>query len=218
MFLDIFGAITSFLATFYFIRLHSSAWLISLVAISLNSWLYWQKGIYADMVLELFYFITTCYGWFYWRHTNKNSYQSILTLNLNQWLLLLIAISALFLTIYFALIYFTNSDIATLDALTTSLSLVGQWLMCYKFIATWLIWFFTDAIYAYLYWQKQIPFHALLMTLYTFMALYGYYSWLKILQHTRTKHGLKRMKQAMKTVPKSSAMKEKSKVVFSPKV
>ncbi|WP_131780941.1 nicotinamide riboside transporter PnuC [Legionella gresilensis] len=181
MFLDIFGALTSFLATFYFIRLNSSAWLISLVAISLNSWLYWQKGIYADMVLELFYFITTCYGWFNWRRTQKNISQSILSLNLKQWLLLLIAINGLFLTINFALIYFTNSDVATLDALTTSLSLVGQWLMCHKFIATWLIWFITDAIYAYLYWQKQIPFHALLMTVYTIMALYGYYSWLKIL-------------------------------------
>ncbi|MGQ3888211.1 nicotinamide riboside transporter PnuC [Legionella sp. CNM-1927-20] len=200
MFLDIFGAITSFLATFYFIRLNSSAWLISLAAISLNSWLYWQKGIYADMFLELFYFITTCYGWFRWHRTNKNIYQSILILNLKQWLLVLIAISSLFLTIYYALTYFTNSDVATLDALTTSLSLVGQWLMCHKFIATWLIWFITDAIYAYLYLQKQIPFHVSLMILYTIMALYGYYSWFQILRNSNNNQSaLKLIEQATKT-------------------
>ncbi|WP_419420418.1 nicotinamide riboside transporter PnuC [Legionella sp. D16C41] len=187
MFLDILGTCLSLLATIYFIRLNSYGWLISLVATSLNSLLYWQKGIYADMLLEIFYFITSCYGWFKWRQPSDNEHQSIQILKAKQWYILLTIILSLFLSIKFILTFFTNSDVAILDALTTSLSLAGQWLMCYKFIATWIVWLITDALYAYLYLQKNIPFHTLLMIIYTLMALYGYHNWSKILKYNSLK-------------------------------
>ncbi|WP_115302019.1 nicotinamide riboside transporter PnuC [Legionella beliardensis] len=185
MFLDIVGALTSFLATYYFIRLNSRGWLISLVATSLNGWLYWQKGIYSDMLLESFYFITTCYGWLQWQRPITSTNKPILVLKEKQWFTLGIAILALFMIIFFILTAFTNSNVAALDALTTALSLAGQWLMCHKIITTWLIWFITDALYAYLYLQKHIPFHVLLMLIYTIMASYGYFSWLKALRNHR---------------------------------
>lgn len=62
MLLDILGAIISLLSTYYFIRLDSKAWLTSLFATCLNAFLYWQKGIYADMILESFYFLALAMG------------------------------------------------------------------------------------------------------------------------------------------------------------
>jgi nicotinamide mononucleotide transporter len=178
MLLDIFGAVTSLLSTYYFIRLDSKAWLITLFATCLNGFLYWQKGIYADMLLESFYFLSTCYGWYVWQKPIPRL-GIIRKLSTKQWYLLLILLLSCFLLISGLLFTFTRSNVVILDALTTSLSIAAQWLMCYKAITTWIFWFFTDAIYAYMYLHKQLPFHCLLMLVYTGMAIVGYLTWAK---------------------------------------
>ncbi|WP_347251248.1 nicotinamide riboside transporter PnuC [Legionella sp.] len=176
MLLDILGAIISLLSTYYFIRLDSKAWLTSLFATCLNAFLYWQKGIYADMILESFYFFSTCYGWYVWQNPTPQR-ENIRSLSKKHWYLLLVLLPSCFLLISTLLVMFTRSDVIILDALTTSLSLAAQWLMCYKAIATWIFWFFTDVIYAYMYLHKQLPFHCLLMLVYMGMAAIGYLTW-----------------------------------------
>lgn len=179
MFLDFFGALASLLSTYYFIRLHQKAWLISLIATSLNTLLYWQKGIYADMVLELFYFLSACYGWYLWQKPTKQL-DPVRTLSKNQWCLLLSAFIICYLLLSSMLATYTSSTVVKLDALTTSLSLVAQWLMCFRAVATWFFWLLTDAIYAYLYLSKQLTFHCLLMIIYLIMAVMGYLTWTKL--------------------------------------
>lgn len=66
-----------------------------------------------------------------------------------------------------------------MDAFTTALSLIAEGLMCYKFSATWVIWFFIDAVYVKLNLQKQLPYHALLMMIYLAIAVAVYLYWLK---------------------------------------
>lgn len=178
--LDSIGALASIISTYYFIRLSRHAWLISLIAIGLNGCLYWQKGIYGDMSLELLYFFTTCYGWVLWRKPTNHSHKTITQLRQWQWVLLIASIASLFFIIKTLLVHFTHSTVATLDALTTSLSLAAQYLMCHKTITTWVLWFLTDAIYAYLYWHKQLPVHTLLMLIYTGMAVIGYCNWVRM--------------------------------------
>ncbi|ARG97886.1 nicotinamide riboside transporter PnuC [Legionella micdadei] len=176
MMLDLFGAICSLLSTYYFIRLDCKAWLTTLFATCFNGFLYWQKGIYADMLLESFYFFSTCYGWYVWQKPTPQL-EGIRNLSKKQWHLLLTLLLGCFILISTLLLMFTRSDVVLLDALTTSLSLTAQWLMCYKAIATWIFWLFTDAIYAYMYLHKQLPFHCLLMLVYTGMAGVGYLTW-----------------------------------------
>lgn len=178
--LDLLGATTSLISTCFFIRGSYKAWPISLMAIFINSFLYWKKGIYADMSLEFAYLFFTCYGWYYWQSTKTIKLTNI-TVQLSKfsWLMLAISIIFLFTSIKLFLYHFTASTVSTLDAVTTSLSLTAQWLMCYKKIITWVLWFITDVIYGYLYWQKELPLHTLLMLVYTGLAILGYYTWKK---------------------------------------
>ncbi|KTC85658.1 MULTISPECIES: nicotinamide riboside transporter PnuC [Legionella] len=178
MLLDILGTVTSLLSTYYFIRLDNKAWLMTLLATCFNSVLYWQNGIYADMLLELFYFLSTCYGWYLWKKPTE-PLGNIRKLSKKQWTLLLIAIMGCFILFSILLTTFTPSNVVLLDALTTSLSLAAQWLMCHKALATWFFWLVTDSIYAYMYFQKQLPFHCLLMIVYMGMAIIGYLTWTK---------------------------------------
>lgn len=180
MFFDLAGATLSLLSTYYFIRLNNKAWLVGIAATCLNGWLYWQQGIYADMMLEVVYFLSMGYGWYRWQRTRQNKtnqQREIGYLNLGQSTGLMVLIMVVFSSIYFSLIVFTKSTVAFLDATTTSLSLIAQGLMCHKIIVTWLLWFITDLLYALMYFNKHLPFHTGLMLVYTGMAVTGYVVW-----------------------------------------
>ncbi|BCA95908.1 nicotinamide mononucleotide transporter [Legionella antarctica] len=181
MFFDLFGASVSLISTYYFIRLNSKAWPVGMIATVINSWLYWHKGIYADMLLEFFYFLSMVYGWYKWQkklpRCITSAQSSLGYLRPLQWILLCVLFVMLYISIYFLLATFTHSTVALLDAATTSLSLVAQWLMCHKIIITWILWFITDALYAVMYLSKSLPFHSILMIIYTFMAIAGYLVW-----------------------------------------
>lgn len=180
--LDGVSASSSLMATYYFIRLAPCAWIISLLAICLNSYLYWKTGIYAEMGLEFIYFCTTCYGLLRWRHDDAMNDNAIQPINPKQsyWIILTLIILAL--SIEALLSHYTNSTVPIIDALTTSLSIIAQWLMCKKIITTWILWFITDGIYTYLYFLKGLPFHMVLMGVYCVMAVIGYFNWIKLLK------------------------------------
>ena len=176
MLFDFCGALISLLSTYYFIRLDLKAWPMGLLATCLNGWLYWQKGIYADMCLELFYCLSLCYGWYRWSSLGPKKSLKPRYLSNKQWCQLGVTILGIY-SLIFSLLSLSHSTVATLDALTTSLSIVAQWLMCHKIIATWVLWFIADALYAVMYLNKALPFHASLMILYTGFAVVGYMHW-----------------------------------------
>lgn len=181
MLFDLFSSLTSLLSTYYFIRMDSKAWLVGVIATLLNGWLYYQKGIYGDMVLESLYFLSMGYGWTKWRKkgTSNTNNSGLVSGSLRplQWVSLGLIFCFVFTGIHYLLQAFTHSTVALLDAATTSLSLMAQLLMCHKVIGTWILWFITDALYAAMYLHKNLPFHSILMIVYTVMAIVGYLSW-----------------------------------------
>ncbi|MFI4919603.1 MAG: nicotinamide riboside transporter PnuC [Legionellales bacterium] len=183
MLFDLIGTLVSLLSTYYFMRLNNKAWPLGMIATVINGGLYWHKGIYADMFLELCYFLSMCYGWHLWQRKHRldpdNTSHRLSTLTGKQWLLLLLILCCVFVVIHYLLQTLSDSNVAFLDAASTSLSLVAQWLMCHKIIITWLLWFITDTLYAFMYLSKDLPFHCGLMLIYIGMALTGYLLWLR---------------------------------------
>lgn len=188
MFFDIVGSLLSLLSTYYFIRLNNKAWLVGILAIFINGWLYWSKGIYADAILELIYLGNMIYGWFKWSKTGNNDVKGarLGSYTSSQWLVVILLFSMLFGLILYFLIAFAHSKIALLDATSTTLSLLAQWLMCQSIIVTWVIWFITDAIYLVMYFNKELVFHSLLMMVYMVLAVIGYLNWFKARQRFLT--------------------------------
>ncbi|RUQ95598.1 nicotinamide riboside transporter PnuC [Legionella septentrionalis] len=178
MLIDLFGAITALLATYFFIRRDMKAWMIGLVATSCNAWLYWQKGIFADMCLEIFYFFNFCYGWYLWSQQNELR-SKMIPLSLKQVVYVAGGVLILYCIIAGILTISTHSNVPMLDAATTALSITAQCAMCYKMMITWILWFCADCIYVILYYVKDLPFHVMLVLIYMGMAIIGFKTWRK---------------------------------------
>lgn len=185
MFLDLAGTLFSLLYIYYFIRMDNKVWYVGILASCFNTCAYWKSGIYADMCLEVFYFLFMIYGWYKWQH-DSNDALTVNRLSITHWILLSLSFILGFILIYLTLISFTLSNVPVIDSLTTTLSLVAQWLMCHKSIVTWIFWFIVDALYFILYLTKNLPFHAFLMIIYTGMAITGYLMWAKTNKESRS--------------------------------
>jgi nicotinamide mononucleotide transporter len=179
--LDPIGAGLSLTATVLFARAHIGAWPVSLLAIAVNSVLFFQRAIYGDMFLQGVYLALTLYGWYWW--LNKNSTTSTRPVTFGKWPQIMLEMMLMIIAsvgMAWVLRYYTNSDVASWDAICTGLSLWAQWLTCRKRMECWVVWFTVDALYFALYLYKGIPFHAANMAIYLGLAIYGWLHWRQI--------------------------------------
>ena len=95
------------------------------------------------------------------------------------WTLLIAAVWA---TIYWLLVTFTNSTVPLADSFTTALSIVGIWALAHKYLEQWFIWIAVDVVTSVLYFYKDIPFKATLYALYVVIAIAGYFKWRKMMK------------------------------------
>ncbi len=179
--LDFTGAGLSLASTYYFTQVKRLAWLVGLGAILLNSVLYWQKGIYGHLFLEIVYSFSMIYGWFQWSSGRGISPErKIRALTFHEGFIY--GLLALVLIWIFGLVLsnLTDSSIPFWDATSTVLSLLAQWMLCLKIIHCWILWFIVDVMIACIQYYKGIPCHSVVHWIYLGMAVVGYYRWKKL--------------------------------------
>ncbi len=180
--LDFLGAFFSVTCLVFFVRQNPWGWPISAIAIPFDILLYAKKGIYADMCLQIAYLTSTLYGWYQWCFGGvEHKGIKISYCPLAQKYLLLVLTTLGFFLLKAILSTYTHSQVVFLDALTTALSLLAQWLLCRKYIETWFVWAVTDVFYFYLYYAKGLPFHCLMVLVYFLFAGAGFFTWKRIL-------------------------------------
>jgi nicotinamide mononucleotide transporter len=145
-------------------------------------------GLYADMAINAFYFVMSVFGWYNWsrRDTNKQ-HVPITGLNLKQWLIYTILILTAFALIYYVLSHFTDSTVPMFDSFTTSLFIVGMWLMAIKKIENWILWIIGDLLVIPMFAIKGLAFTSVQYIVFLVLAIMGYIEWNKRLHSAETK-------------------------------
>lgn len=103
-----------------------------------------------------------------------------------RWLPLTGAFLVSFAAIAFVLIRCTDSTVPYGDSFTTALSIVGMWMLAQKYVEQWLVWIAVDAVCAGLYLYKGLYPTAALYALYTIIAVFGYFKWLRMMKTQNT--------------------------------
>ena len=86
--------------------------------------------LYADMGINAFYFIMSVYGWYKWSRKDENrKVRQISRANKMEWIIALAGTVLLFFIINYFLKNYTDSNVPLWDALTTSIFIIGMWLM-----------------------------------------------------------------------------------------
>lgn len=154
------------------------AWPIGLINVGCFFFMFWEAKLYADTMLQVFFFILSVYGWIIWltkregtkvRPTSKLTPRLMLILGL-----LLVAVTLLW---GYVLQTYTDASIPYADALIATLSLIAQYLLSSKVLENWLFWIVVDVMSIAMYAYKDLYALAFLYAIFLIIATAGYISW-----------------------------------------
>ena len=151
-------------------------WLVSVIMPIVHGYLYWERGLYADFGMEVYYVLAAVYGYAMWRWSRSRGGEGEKAAELpitHFPLRRVLPVAIVGLALY------TDSSVPVCDSFTTALSMVALWALAQKYAEQWLLWLVVDAVCTVLYIYKQIPFTACLYGFYTMMAVLGYRQWLR---------------------------------------
>lgn len=174
---EVFGFITGAVCVWLVAKDNIWNWPIGIANAAFYTYLFWQNKLFADMGLQVVYIILGFLGWYWWLKGGENkSKLSIGNVPVREVvvLTLITIVSTYFMTNYLVKI----GDAAPfLDALTTVMSLVAQYMLTKKQIENWYVWLSVDVIYVGLYIYKGLVLTAVLYAIFFVMCVVGLVEW-----------------------------------------
>lgn len=153
-------------------------WLFGIFAVILYGIVFYMTRLYGDMSLQAVYLFFQFYGWHQWKFGGNNASQLPVTNTpQSQYFILGAILLILYGIFYFLLSRYTNSTTPYIDAFTTALSLIAQWMMCKKWLENWIAWIILDVISLYMYTYKHLYLTTLLYAAFIVLCVMGYREW-----------------------------------------
>lgn len=194
--LEIIAAVFGLMSTFFSIRRKIWVYPTGIISTLLYVFLLFRFNLLGDMLVNFYYTVMSIYGWVVWaKHQNPAEQVIIAHTTRKEWrqatALFLFTAVGVYLIYHFKPLLdawmagtsaqnsaeFTWSN--WLDVLTTSIFLVGMWLMARRKIENWVFWIIGDFICIPMFLHKGLGITAMQYLVFTAMAIIGYRQWQK---------------------------------------
>lgn len=197
--IEIIGFLLGLLYLWWEYHADTRLWIVSMIMPLFSMWVYFNKGLYADFGIAIYYFAVAIYGYIVWtkkervkkkepgidgkREDEKKKEELPITHTPGRMVAACMAGAlSLWALLYLGLNYLTDSTVPAADAFTTAFSIVGMWMLARKYLEQWLVWIAVDAVSTGLYFYKGIYFYCILYAIYTVIACFGYRKWLTLMR------------------------------------
>lgn len=141
--------------------------------------LFFTARLYGDMALQVIYIILGVIGWWQWLYGGTNRSELHVNHISGKEFIIIIFIGIVATLGMREYLVGINDAAPFLDALTTVISLLAQYLLNFKRIESWFFWIIADVIYVGLYVQKELYLTAILYVLFIGLCVAGFLSWRK---------------------------------------
>jgi len=156
-------------------------------------------GLLGDCLINVYYTVMSVYGWILWSKNSRDQiHVEVGRANRKDWLysIILFTVSlALVMAVYYYKPFIDNNFSSRgisfglyhldwgnwLDVFTTSVFLVGMWLMAKRRVESWYFWILGDVICVPMMLYKELGITSVQYLVFTFMAVSGYIAWKKSL-------------------------------------
>lgn len=136
-----------------------------------------EARLYADMSLQVVFFILGVIGWWSWLYGDPNHTRLTIT-RTRRWEWIILPPLVVVLTCGVSLLLARLGDAAPVrDAATTVLSIAAQYLLNRKRLEHWWVWILVDVISVQLYVDRAIYLTAALYVLFLCLCVWGLWQW-----------------------------------------
>jgi len=175
---EVLAVITGIISVYLSTRENIWSWPTALVNVALYFVVFYEAKLYADMGLQVVYFVLSLYGWYEWLYGGENRTELHVSrappaLGLR---LMMIGIACA-VVLGTLLARFTDAALPYIDSATTSTSLVAQWMMTRKILENWAVWVAVDVVYIAMFIFKRLYLTAGLYAVFLILAVMGYVRW-----------------------------------------
>lgn len=140
--------------------------------------------LYADAILNIYYFLMSLYGWYNWVQ-KKNASEFSYPISWCSGKELQIGIGFFLVSwaiIFIVLLKLTDSNTPFLDSLVSSSAVTAMWWMAKRKIENWLAWIFSNIVAIPLNFYKGFMLFTIMYVLFLALAAWGFIEWRKKLQ------------------------------------
>ncbi len=210
-YIEAIGTIFGLLCVWYASQEKRINFYFGLINVTLFAIIFYQIQLYANLLLQIFFWLMNIYGLYAWGKSNSNDELLVIRwLKLPQLLftilvsVLAISILAIYINPFFSMltliaVKLMQAIVPTItmpalqpdpyplmDAAVTVLSIVAMVQMTRKLVENWILWVLIDLISIILYSKQGVYFMALEYVILTIIALNGSIAWIKSAQNQNT--------------------------------
>lgn len=189
-YIELIGILSGLLSVIFAAKIHFWTWIVGIINEFFLFILFFQVQLYADMFLQVFFFLITVYGWYNWRKEGDIREISMLSKKENSILLSLVAFMTCILGYFFSQIHLffptlfkEAASFPFMDSLVMTLSVIATFLLAHKKIETWFYWLCVDIICVFLFYRRGIYFLAFEYLIFLLIVVVGLYNWKKQLKN-----------------------------------
>ena len=176
--LETIAVIFSLLYVYLAAYQNNLCWLAAVISVSLYIYICFNAKLYAETMLQVFYFLMAIYGFYTWKKNNSQLQISTWPIKKHLFIIFLGTILTFFLGFIFS--NFTDAEMPLVDSFTTVFSVFATYMVVKKILSNWLYFIIIDIISTYLYFSRDLHLTSLLFLLYTFIAVAGFIKWNRI--------------------------------------
>lgn len=195
--LEVIAAIFGLLSVYFSVRKNIWVYPTGIVSTALYVYILFIFGLLGDCMINVYYTIMSIYGWILWaKNAEDHVHVEVSFTTKKEWMfsaILFVLSLALVTIIYYYKPFIDNQfsmegvnfglyhlDWANwMDIFTTSVFLVGMWLMAKRRIENWIFWIIGDLICVPMMLYKGLGITSVQYLVFTILAIQGYIHWKK---------------------------------------
>ena len=198
--LEFVGTLFGILSVYYSVKKNIWVYPTGIISTVIYVYILFNSGLLGDCLINVYYTTMSIYGWILWTKNSEDQiHVEVQKADSKDWVssaLLFIISLVLVITVYYFKPYIDNHFSSNginftlnhldwgnwLDVFTTSIFLVGMWLMAKRRVENWYFWIIGDIICIPMMLYKELGITSVQYLVFTLMAINGLLEWQKSLQ------------------------------------
>lgn len=188
--LDVIASMLGLLFLYLEYTAKKSMWVVSILMSILYVYIFYKSELYALSITYIYFFVTSCYGFFKWSQKSAYTEESTITTRMpsRKWMTVGIGFLVAFAIIYLLLNQFTNAHnfLSIGDAVATSLNVIAPLMAAKRWAEQWCLYIPANLLTAILMYAQNEYASSLMFTVYFIVSIMGYYNWIKLSKKTKS--------------------------------
>lgn len=175
--IEIVAVVATLASVWLSVRRNILTWPTGIIGVSAYFVVFLRERLYADMALQVLFFVQCSYGWWAWRRSELRAEPPIRTLSARGRFAVALGVAAVAWTVGTLLDRFTNASAPYWDASASVLSITANQLLARRLLENWILWVIADALYVGIFVWKALYLSAGLYALFLGMVIAGLLRW-----------------------------------------